>query len=187
MFHSDSAHNSEVIGEEPEIQESDIPNSLLSVLYDPVMSIQLKQGRIGPSVSFFGTDDLKTLYMIEILIKGRALYTVANQITEKHAGLKHVMINFYTQPTGGFNRKVYLCQITDKIARWAILGNECAAHKSQKFGYSLYVAPFDWNGSHDEPTVGVYVANNKAVGMPFGTRAWTNTEDNICCQGTVRY
>lgn len=93
------------------------------------------------------------------------------------------MINFYTKPTGSFDRAIYICQISDVIERWAILGKPCDPSKSQKYGYIVYVAPFNWQAPSNIPFILTQVANNRAIGMPFGTRAWTKSENNICCQG----
>ena len=86
------------------------------------------------------------------------------------------MINFYESPKGNFNRAIYICQITDVIERWAVLGKPCDPNRSQKFGYKVYVAPVTWTPTAKDPTILVSVANNRGIGMPFGTRAWSKTE-----------
>ena len=85
----------------------------------------------------FGDGPMKTIFMIEVMIKGRALYTAAAKLSDKHKNMNYQMINFYTEPTGNFNRAIYICQITDVIERWAILGKACDPNRSQKFGYKV--------------------------------------------------
>ena len=46
--------------------------------------IELKNGRVGPDISVFGTGELKTAYMVQVFIKNRALYTLAVTPNEKH-------------------------------------------------------------------------------------------------------
>ena len=97
--------------------------------------------------------------------------------------LKVQLINFYEKPTGPFNRPIYICQITDTIVRWAILGKPCDPSKKQRYGYTVYVAPFNYQPVRETPVVDMHVANNRAMGMPFGTRAYSSADDKICCSG----
>jgi len=50
--------------------------------------VELKNGRAGPDISVFGTGDLKSVYMVQVMIKKRPLYTITAAPSDKHKHLK---------------------------------------------------------------------------------------------------
>jgi hypothetical protein len=120
--------------------------------------------------------------MVEVMLQGRAIYTIANKLEPIHEKMRTEMITFYAEPTGSFVREVHLCLLRDTVDRWAILGTPCNEAKNQFYGFKLFVANADFQSASD-PTIKVNLANNRRIGMPFGTRPYTKDEDKICCQG----
>ena len=120
--------------------------------------------------------------MVEVSVKGRAIYTITNKLEPVHENMRTELISFYEKPTGPFVREVYLCLLRDVVDRWAILGAPCNESKNQFFGFKLYVGSSELNNPA-YPSIKVNVANNRKLGMPFGTRVFTKDEDKICCQG----
>ena len=82
---------------------SNIPNLLED-------GVQLKSGvkRYGPPISVFGAGNFKTIFIIEYIIKERAIYTAtANPTAEQEANNKVAMLNFYEHPIPGmFERQI---------------------------------------------------------------------------------
>ena len=153
---------------------------------------QLKSGsqRYGPPISVFGATNFKTIFIIEHIIKERAVYTAAAKPTPKQeANNKVAMLNFYEKPIPGlFERQIWICKFTDVFERWVIMGKACDSNKGQYMGYTGFVAKFDFKdttGKH--PTLFGRVASNKGVGMPWAHRFWNeampNEGNSICCKG----
>ena len=153
---------------------------------------QLKSSsqRYGPPISVFGATNFKTIFIIEHIIKERAVYTAAVKPTsEQEANNKVAMLNFYENPVPGlFERQIWICKFTDVFERWVVMGKACNNDKGQYMGYTGYVAKFDFQDTTGKnPTLFGRVASNKGVGMPWAHRFWNEampSEGNsICCKG----
>lgn len=58
--------------------------------------IRLKSGHVGPDISVFGSGELKTIYMIQVMVKNRALYTVTVKPSEKHKNTTKIIFKIST-------------------------------------------------------------------------------------------
>ena len=87
----------------------------------------------GPPISVFGAGNFKTLFMMEVMIKERAIYLAAVKPVDKR--LRYVMVNFYEEPTGPFTKEIHICQLTNSFNRWAIMGKPCDKEIGQLYGY----------------------------------------------------
>ena len=88
--------------------------------------------------------------------------------------LRYVMVNFYAEPTGAFTKQIHICALTEPFTRWAVMGKPCNAEAQQYYGYTGYVAESAMEEDEQTPVILARVANNKAIGLPFGTRVWTD-------------
>jgi len=139
-------------------------------------NIKLKSAaasRSGPTIDRLGDGPLKTVFIIEHIVNERAVYYLQEK---PHDTKDSFQLNFYMKPTGDFQDIIYICELTRDLTRWAIMRRPCTPAKGIKYGYKAYVS----FGRVDNSTP-AQVANNRAVGMPFGTRIST---EQICCKGT---
>ena len=78
---------------------------------------QYKQ-TIGPPISIFGSGNFKTIFMVEHIVKERAVYTAAARPGPEVYQNKNVaMLNFYEKPIPGFDRQIFICKLTDIFDR----------------------------------------------------------------------
>lgn len=125
----------------------------------------------GPPMARLGSDNFKTIYMVENTVSSRALY-MARGIKIK--GKKNTMVTFYERPTAEYQDQIYICELTKDITRWAVMLRPCNG-PGMKFGYRGFVSFTPKIGSIPRT-----LTNNDAQKMPFATRI---SDQNTCCKG----
>ena len=132
-----------------------------------------KSSKAGPPISALGDGLLKTVWIVEHLVNERAVYFLQEK---PHDEKNSFQLTFYLKPVGEYTDAVYICELTKDLKRWAIMRRPCEPSKGINYGYKAYLSNSAKIGS-----VQAFIANNRAAGMPFGTRI---SLEEPCCKGS---
>ena len=105
------------------------PKSQLQIIFSFVPSRKLSASR-------------KTLYLTEFIVKKRAVYQASARPSTEHTS--H-MLTFFVEPREGFEKKIFICKLTDSFERWRVMKAPCDEKSGQFFGYKGYVAEKEYS------------------------------------------